>query len=185
VADAGALQRDWENVLEAVKPVRRVAWMLLRNASVHSLTDGVLTLSFAREGDVKGFTGSGCDADLQRVLADSFGLKVQIKAVTGASAPGAPGGAQDFPSSLTVPPQPQPQSPAPAQASGQPPETQAAPAPPPPAPPPPPEPGPGVDDGDPFDVTDPDASAGDDVLTGMDLIRRELGGQVIDEIDNA
>jgi hypothetical protein len=42
-----------------------------------------------------------------------------------------------------------------------------------------------VDDGDPFDVTDPDASAGDDVLTGMDLIRRELGGQVIDEIDNA
>ena len=38
--------------------------MLLSNASVVSLDDGVLTLRFARDGDVKGFTTSGCDADL-------------------------------------------------------------------------------------------------------------------------
>jgi DNA polymerase-3 subunit gamma/tau len=177
-----ALHRDWENVLEAVKPVRRVAWMLLRNASVQSLDDGVLTLRFAREGDVKGFTGSGCDADLQRVLADSFGLKVHIKAMTGAGAPPGPGDGQDFPSSVTVSPQQQAQPAEPASTSPQP----AAPAQQAPArqPAPPPEPSPEVDDGDPFDVTDPDASSGEDALTGMDLIRRELGGQVIDEIDN-
>jgi DNA polymerase-3 subunit gamma/tau len=171
-------------VLEAVKPVRRVAWMLLRNATVQSLDDGVLTLRFAREGDVKGFTGSGCDADLQRVLADSYGLKVHIKAVTGAGAPPGPGEGQDFPSSLTVPPQQQAQQEEPAQAGPRPaaPARQTAPRQ--PAPPPPPEPSPEVDDGDPFDVTDPDASAGEDALTGMDLIRRELGGRVIDEIDN-
>ena len=39
--------------------------MLLSNATVVSLDDGVLTLRFARDGDVKGFTTSGCDADLQ------------------------------------------------------------------------------------------------------------------------
>ena len=196
-SDSGALQRDWENVLEAVKPVRRVAWMLLRNATVHSLDDGVLTLRFAREGDVKGFTGSGCDADLQRVLADSFGLKVQVKAMTGAGAPATSDDSQDFSSSVTVAPQqqapqaePAPPSPRPAPPSPRPapPSPRPAPAEPAvprqPALPPPPEPSPGKDDGDPFDVTDPDASSGEDALTGMDLIRRELGGQVIDEIDN-
>jgi DNA polymerase-3 subunit gamma/tau len=181
----GALQRDWENVLEAVKPVRRVAWMLLRNATVHSLDDGVLTLRFAREGDVKGFTGSGCDADLQHVLADSYGLKVTIKAVTGAGAPPGPGGGQDFSSSVTVAPQPQAQPAEPARAGPRPPVPAQQAVPREPALPPPPEPSPEVDDGDPFDVTDPDASAGADALTGMDLIRRELGGQVIDEIDNS
>jgi hypothetical protein len=33
-------------------------------------------------------------------------------------------------------------------------------------------------------VRDPDASAGDDALTGIDLIKRELGGQIVDETDN-
>jgi hypothetical protein len=33
-------------------------------------------------------------------------------------------------------------------------------------------------------VGDPDASAGDDAPTGIDLIKRELGGQVVDETDN-
>jgi DNA polymerase III subunit gamma/tau len=39
-------------------------------------------------------------------------------------------------------------------------------------------------DGDPFDVRDPDASAGDEALTGIDLIKRELGGRIVDETDN-
>jgi hypothetical protein len=63
---------NWDAILDAIKRERRVAWMLLSNASVVSLDDGILTLRFARDGDVKGFTTSGCDADLQRVLASSF-----------------------------------------------------------------------------------------------------------------
>ena len=62
---------------------RRVAWILLSNASVQSLEDGVLTLGFPRDGDLKGFTASGCDADLKRVLSAGFGLNVTVKGVAG------------------------------------------------------------------------------------------------------
>jgi DNA polymerase III subunit gamma/tau len=177
-ADADALGRDWEQVLDAVKNVRKVTWILLRNAAVQSLTDGVLTLRFAREGDVKGFLGSGCDTDLQRVLADSFGLKVQVKAVAGAVPAVSPAARNNETSSRTVATDPPPPAAEPA-------VTNEPPAPPPPPDlPPPPQASYDADEGDPFDVTDPDASAGEADLTGMDLIKRELGGRIIDEIDN-
>jgi DNA polymerase-3 subunit gamma/tau len=81
-ADTESLSRNWDAVLEAMMRERKVAWILLRNATVVSLDDGVLTLRFARDGDVKGFTTSGCDADLKRVLSSRFGLDVRIKAVS-------------------------------------------------------------------------------------------------------
>jgi DNA polymerase-3 subunit gamma/tau len=84
--DADSLRGKWEAVLDAVKRERRVAWMLLSNASVLALDGRVLTLRFARDGDVKGFTTSGCDADLKKVLATSFGLDVTVKAVSGSTA---------------------------------------------------------------------------------------------------
>ncbi len=82
-AGAEVVTRNWDAILDAIKRERRVAWMLLSNASVVSLDDGTLTLRFARDGDVKGFTTSGCDADLQRVLASGFGLNVRIRALSG------------------------------------------------------------------------------------------------------
>jgi hypothetical protein len=57
--------------------------MLLSHASVLSLEDGVLTLRFPREGDVKGFSVSGHDAVLKRVLSSDFGLNVTIRGVSG------------------------------------------------------------------------------------------------------
>jgi DNA polymerase-3 subunit gamma/tau len=82
-AGAEAVSRNWDAILDAIKRERKVAWMLVSNASVVSLDDGILTLRFARDGDVKGFTTSGCDAVLQRVLASSFGLNVRIRALSG------------------------------------------------------------------------------------------------------
>ncbi len=87
-----ALRRNWEAVLEAVKRERRVAWMLLSHTSVVSVEDGILTLRFARDGDLKGFAASGHDAVLKRVLADGFGLNVTVKGVVGGDT-GAPSGA--------------------------------------------------------------------------------------------
>ena len=87
---AEAVSRNWDAILDAIKRERRVAWMLLSNATVVSLDDGVLTLRFARDGDVKGFTTSGCDADLKRVLGAQFGLNVRIRALS-ANDPGAAG----------------------------------------------------------------------------------------------
>jgi DNA polymerase-3 subunit gamma/tau len=71
--------------------------MLLSNASVFSLDDNILTLRFARDGDVKGFTSSGCDADLQRVLSAQFGLNVKIRALSGHDPALASGGGRSRP----------------------------------------------------------------------------------------
>ena len=95
---ADALGKNWDTVVEAVRQESRVAWMLLRNASVLSLEDGILTLRFPREGEMKGFSVSGHDAVLKRVLSADFGLDVTVRGVTGADAerpagqvPGGPG----------------------------------------------------------------------------------------------
>jgi len=98
------VSRNWAAILDAVKRERRVAWMLLSNATAVSLDDGILTLRFARDGDVKGFTTSGCDADLKRVLASQFDLNVRIRALSG-NDPGA-GGRDGRPRLNAVPDRP-------------------------------------------------------------------------------
>jgi len=75
---ADSLRANWDTILDAVKQERRVAWMLLSNASVLSLEENILTLRFPREGDVKGFSVSGHDAVLKRVLSERFGLNVTV-----------------------------------------------------------------------------------------------------------
>jgi len=164
-ASADSLRQNWSSVLDAVKRERRVAWILLSNASVLSLEDGVLTLQFARDGDLKGFSTSGCDADLKRVLSTGFGLNVAVRGVTGAdpdsgmtrsAGPASPGrGSQGSPSH---PPAGAPHHP------DEPPPSEMPPA-------------------DPDEPAD-DQAPGAAELTGMDLIQRELGGQVISEIED-
>jgi DNA polymerase-3 subunit gamma/tau len=168
-APADSLRENWSSVLDAVKRERRVAWILLSNASVLSLEDGMLTLRFARDGDLRGFTTSGCDADLKRVLSTGFGLNVAVRGVTGAdpdsgvtrsAGPASPGRGSSIRASHRSA----------AARSG--------------APPHPDEPPtgeiPSADPGEPADDQASDAAE----LTGMDLIQRELGGQVISEIED-
>jgi len=165
-----------------------VAWMLLSNASVLSLEDNVLTLRFPREGDVKGLSVSGHDAVLKRVLSERFGLNVTVRGMTGGDAAslgaaggGAPrsggpaaGGAVpgDRPDRGTAPPR---RDPAPAPPEFVPPEFAGLPD--------------GPDDDMPPDEDYDEPSPDDQVvqgseLSGMDLIQRELGGQVIGEFDD-
>ncbi len=227
--DTDSVSQLWPEILEAIKGERRVAWMLLSNASVHSVADGVLTVRFAREGDVKGFSSSGCDRDLGRVLADRFGLKLQVRAVFAAQLSGTAAGptaagataadlAPNHPaSSAAAPPQPghtQPGHVPSAYAQSGPPRSepvQPAPAQPDRAPPGSADPGsvrseparsepaqsgsaqagrarPGSmgPDSAPADrAAAASAQSGREDLTGMDLIKRELGGRVIAEIDEA
>jgi DNA polymerase-3 subunit gamma/tau len=177
---ADSLRRNWDAVLDAVKQERRVAWMLLSNASVLSLEDGILTLRFPRDGDLKGFSVSGHDAILKRVLSERFNLNVTIKGVAGGDAgsaarpvwpgPGYPGAGRSPASRPESPPPP---------ASVPPPEFA------------PPEAAAPYDEPDDMppgeryeDEPSPDDRAVRDAeLTGMDLIQRELGGQVIGEIE--
>jgi DNA polymerase III subunit gamma/tau len=185
---ADTLRQSWDAILEAVKQERRVAWMLLSHASVLSLEDGVLTLRFPREGDVKGFSVSGHDAVLKRVLSSDFGLNVTIRGVsggdvaaqTGRPGTGAPAAAR--PPAVRRDPVPAPSEAAPPEFAG--PEFA----------------GPefaGPEFAGPYDEPDdmpPGGSHEDEPspddravrnaeLTGMDLIQRELGGQVIGEFE--
>jgi DNA polymerase III subunit gamma/tau len=167
LANADSLRERWPAVLEAVKQERRVAWILLSNAAVESLDEGVLTLMFARQGEAKGFANSDYDQDLGRALQEMFGISPRIRAVSAATSAGAaaPGSRLD---PGRVPAQAHQadrgsradQRPGAADA----PRTQVSAA---------------ADDA-PDDAADPsDDSA--EALTGRDLIERELGGQVIAE----
>jgi DNA polymerase III subunit gamma/tau len=203
-----ALRKNWDAVLEAVKRERRVAWILLSNTSVVSVEDGILTLRFARDGDLKGFGASGHDAVLRRVLADGFGLNVTVKGVVGGDAgAGASSGAPGSGAESAAPGQRPSAAPEPAARGHEPAARDYEP----PArgyePPdrplsdrplselPPPdwavyddeagEDGAGDDEvAEELPQDEPSGGgAGPAELTGMDLIQRELGGQVIGEFE--
>jgi DNA polymerase III subunit gamma/tau len=176
-ATAASLRQNWDAILEAVKQERRATWWLLSNASVLSLDGAILTLGFPRDGELKGFSASGHDAILKQVLSARFGLTVTVRAVPGGdAAPGAaglrPGRSDPGPAS---PPAPVRRDPAPAPPEFVPPEFAGSHDEPP--------------DDLPPDEMPPDEPSPDDravraaELTGMDLIQRELGGQVIGEIE--
>lgn len=165
---ADSLRQSWSAVLDAVQRERKVAWILLRNTTVLSLQDGVLILGFARDGDLKGFNASGHDAVLKRVLSTGFGLNVTVRGlIAGDSGPDTSGSAGPGPGQGSAGPGGA-RWPAATTPTGTPRHHD--------------EPPPG-------EVPSDDLPAGGQVsevaeLTGMDLIQRELGGQVIDEIED-
>jgi DNA polymerase III subunit gamma/tau len=88
--DASALRDRWTDVLDSTREVRKVAWILLGNASIDSVEGNVLSLTFEREGDAKGFASSGCDQVLADVVDRMFGVRPIIRTGVG-SAPGRGG----------------------------------------------------------------------------------------------
>jgi DNA polymerase-3 subunit gamma/tau len=227
------LRQAWPNVIEAVKAKGRVPWMLVRNASVASFDDGVLTLRFPRQGDVKGFQGTKYEDVLKQALNAMFGINVVIRAVTGGGDAPSPARRPGPGPGPSAPPGQRPYGQAPPSSYGQPPseppEASAAPSDYPPVPPasqahapgasgavspagqagaaggsggggtnpfrgpvngvgdlPPVPPPPPPDDDEDFDPDDEDMSSSTTVndLTGMALIQRELGAQIIAEYED-
>ena len=173
-----SLRANWDAIVETVRQESRVAWALLRNANVLSLDDGVLTLRFPREGEMRAFSVSGHDGVLKRVLSNDFGLNATIKGVAGGDAQtGRPAPAAARPPAVRRDPAPVPSESAPPDFAG--PESE------------------GPEFAEPYDEPDdmpPGGSHEDEPspddravrnaeLTGMDLIQRELGGQVIGEFE--
>jgi DNA polymerase-3 subunit gamma/tau len=157
---ADVLRKNWDAVLDSVKRERRVAWILLSDTSVVSVEGGILTLRFAKEGDLKRFSTSDYDADLKRVLSAGFGLNVMVKGVVGEgdAASGAPRRPSASPQAFAAP--------GVEPADDEPPDEMMA------------------DDLPPEEFLAGGAASGPAELTGMDLIQRELGGQVISEIED-
>jgi DNA polymerase-3 subunit gamma/tau len=181
--DVGAIRRMWVDILEAVKQRSKVAWIvLMEGVEVASLDGNVLTLAFANEGKRRGFTSGGKEVVLREALKEILGVDWRIDAVldNGGSGQGGrptpptpePG---DWGASASPPP-PAPPEPRERRAPEPPPTSATGIVPPPPGP---------MDEADEVDP-EGDADAGmEAALTGMALIERELGGKVIQEIDNA
>jgi hypothetical protein len=151
--------------------------MQLSNASVESFADGALTLAFAQAGVAKGFMTGGYDKDLTQVLDSMFGMTPVIRtAVREAGSSGqsaapasAPSRAEPRPPAADAGGQGQPSARARAEQSARD-RSQR------------PDPVPAASaEADP-EPSDPPAP---DVLTGTDLIERELGGRVIQELDES
>jgi DNA polymerase-3 subunit gamma/tau len=169
--DINAVRRSWPDILEAVKQRSKVAWIMLDGTHAASIDHNVLTVAFAEDGKRKGFSVGGKETVFREVLKQFLGVDWRIETVLGNGRGAAPA-----PSPAAAPYSP-PARPGAAPA----PRRERAPEPPPPPPPPDPPP---MDESDEVDPLG-DADAGADAeVNGMALIQRELGGQIIREIDN-
>jgi DNA polymerase III subunit gamma/tau len=93
--DLDVLRSRWPDVLDTVREVSKVAWILLSKASVESLDGNVLTAAFDTEGNAKGFANSGSDGYLADVLQSMFGVRPVIRAVVNPAAGRAGGSARN------------------------------------------------------------------------------------------
>ncbi|MFJ6379684.1 DNA polymerase III subunit gamma and tau [Kitasatospora sp. NPDC092039] len=205
---AAQVRQLWPQILEAVKNRRRFTWILLsQNGQVAGFDGSVLQVSFINAGARDSFVGSNSDDVLRAALADALGVDWRIECIVdpsggtagpggGAPGGGAPGGAAQGGGGWGAPARPAaaaPPMPAPAPAPVQAPPVQAAPAPvqappvrsaPVQAPPPVVAPAPPVRSVAPEDdipeEDDPDLK--EDVFSGQELIIRELGATVLEEI---
>ncbi len=202
-ADASRVRQMWPDILEAVKNRRRFTWILLsQNAQVVGFDGTTLQLGFANPGARDSFVSGGSDEVLRQAISEQFHVDWKIEAIVD------PSGGAGYPSGGPgLPPHggggaPRPPAPAPGGGSG---FAAPAPAAPPPARPQPPQPSaqarpaerpaayppPRAESQAPSRVApeddipeedDPDLD--ESVLTGYDLLIRELGATVIEETTN-
>ncbi len=189
----------WPNILETVKNRRRFTWILLsQNAQVTGFDGTTLQIGFVNAGARDNFLSSGSEDVLRQALAEQFHVQWKIEAVVdpsggGAAAPapagpsggygsGGYGGGGGYGASSDAGPRPSAprpsQSPAPAQPASPPGPAAPAPA----ARPPAPEPAPVSPEDDIAEDDDPDLD--ESALSGKELLVRELGATVVEEITN-
>ncbi|HSJ21873.1 MAG TPA: DNA polymerase III subunit gamma/tau, partial [Nocardioidaceae bacterium] len=189
------VRRLWPDLLESVKLKRRFTWIMLsQNAQVAAVDDKTLTVALVNAGARDSFMRSGSDEILRQAAIDVIGQDWRVEAIVDPSAqPGADPANEPRTVRPAVAPQPDQQAPGPpspeaAPTSQQPPRApvdpdaiatargaiQATRA-----------PGtaqrnePTVSD---EDVSPDDQDADDGGLAGAELLERELGARVIEEI---
>jgi DNA polymerase-3 subunit gamma/tau len=180
------VRRIWPDLLEKVREMRRYTWILLsQNSQVIALEGNVLTVGFKNAGARDSFLGGGSEDVLRRAAIEVIGADWQVEAIVDPSADPTAGSAPRVtkPAVDAAPPVAAPSTPAPVVDPGkiaaareriEPTRTGPAPA---------AGPESGRADRDVRDAEadrdDPEADAG---LGGAELLERELGATVIDEI---
>jgi DNA polymerase-3 subunit gamma/tau len=91
------VRRIWPDIVEATKAKRRVAWMhLTQNSQVLGLTGDTLTLGFVNAGARDSFVQGKCDEVLRQAAREVIGAEWRIDTIVDPGAQtglGAPGGA--------------------------------------------------------------------------------------------
>jgi DNA polymerase-3 subunit gamma/tau len=200
------VRRLWPDIVEATKLRRRVAWMhLTQNSQVVGVEGNTLTLGFTNAGARDSFVNGGCDEILRQAAIDVVGVDWRVDAIVD------PGAQPDPPPPAPAAPAPtpvaeQPATPEPPSWAA---EDAAPPSAPPPSPPPAaperraadpesiaaargaiaqtrpagstPDEGEARPDAD-ADAHPDDPDAETSGLGGPELLERELGAQMIEEI---
>ncbi|WP_405767682.1 DNA polymerase III subunit gamma and tau [Actinacidiphila glaucinigra] len=211
IGDASRVHQMWPTVLDAVKRLRKVTWILLdQNARLVGFDGSTLQIGFDNPGARDSFANRGHEEVLKQAISEALGVQWRIEAIVspgggpvgGGAGPMGPGGGSGGP-------RPAPASPAPAaqqphQQPQQQPHQQSQNPGSPPAPPSPPAAAaaaraavnaapaasayPPVADEPPpveYDMPeDDDPDLDETALSGHDLIVRELGATLIEEIAN-
>jgi DNA polymerase-3 subunit gamma/tau len=176
------VRRLWPDVLEKVREMRRYTWILLsQNAQVIGLEGNVLTVGFKNAGARDSFVGGGSEEILRQAAIDVIGADWKVEAIVDPSAdPGAgtaprvtKPAAESVPTAPEAPTPPkaqpaQPESIASARSNIAPTRTGDQPV-------------KQADERD-ADVDPNDPDADDNGIDGAELLQRELGATVIDEI---
>jgi DNA polymerase-3 subunit gamma/tau len=147
------LRRSWPDVLESVKQKRRFTWVLLsQNAQVSAFDGTTVTVGMSSAGARDSFVGRGSDEILRQALIDVLGIEARVEAIV------------DGGSAAPSPPRGEQAKPAPQPPPASDPASGAISA------------GGGSAGADPDDPTVPDDGGHDELLV------RELGAEVIEEI---
>jgi DNA polymerase-3 subunit gamma/tau len=196
-AASGALtlvdvRRLWPDIVDATKGMRRLAWMhLTQNCQVVSIEGDILTLGFANSGARDSFVSGGCDAVLRQAAVDVVGASWKIdtivdpsaqaegtptvtKAATATPEPAAPPAPAPETSAASAPWDPQPESSASAAAREAIQQTRSADQ-------GPTQTGPDWASAD-ADARPDDLDAEHQGVSATELLQRELGASMIEEI---
>jgi DNA polymerase-3 subunit gamma/tau len=81
------VRRLWPDIVEATKGMRRLAWMhLTQNCQVIAVDGDTLTLGFANSGARDSFVSGGCDGVLRQAAVDVVGANWKIDTIVDPSA---------------------------------------------------------------------------------------------------
>jgi DNA polymerase-3 subunit gamma/tau len=171
------VRRLWPEVLEVVKGLRRFTWIMLsQNAQVQALDDSTLTIALVNNGARDSFVASGSAEYVQQALQQVIGVRWRIEAIVDPSADpraaSAGGGGQ--PAAQPAAPAPEPVADGPARGVGAPESVRQAMR----------EPASSAPPEDPDAGVSPDDPVVDQGADPEQLLSRELGARVIDEIDH-
>jgi len=99
------VRRLWPDIVDATKGMRRLAWMhLTQNCQVVSIEGNILTLGFANSGARDSFVSGGCDAVLRQAAVDVVGANWKIDTIVDPSAQAE--GTPTVTKPATTPPEP-------------------------------------------------------------------------------